>query len=117
MKKKILALLMTFTSLFLLTACSSTNQLNGTYHGQFELLGAKTTDTLKFDGDKVTEAATGGKAQTGTYTVDGERITIKFKQYQLTGDLAKDHKSFIITKANGLASVLKGTKYIREETK
>lgn len=114
MKKKILVLIMTFVSLFFLTACGS-KQLSGTYQGKFDFLGSKVTDILKFDGNTVTETSDGStKKQTGTYSIEDNKINIKLKDFKITGEITKNHKSFIVTDATGVASMLKGTKYTHQ---
>lgn len=69
--------------------------LSGSYTSKMSFLGmAVGSDTMVFDGNKVTEKSNGDK---GTYKIDGDKLIITFDGQDYRGNLAKDKKSFDMT--------------------
>ncbi|KRL94093.1 hypothetical protein ACUIJQ_03410 [Levilactobacillus hammesii] len=85
--------------------------LSGKYSHTSTFLLSKSTDTLKFDGDKVTEYSDGEKIHTGTYTLKKDDLDMKISGYHMHATLADDKKSFVINSADGLANLASGYKY------
>ncbi|KRL00516.1 hypothetical protein [Liquorilactobacillus capillatus] len=88
-------------------------QLDGKYSHTSTFLFITSTDTLKFDGDKVIEYADGKKTNSGTYKISGDKLEMKISGTNMTAKLADDKKSFVIKSAEGMSSLAKGFKYTK----
>lgn len=84
--------------------------ISGDYASKTTIFGVTSSDTLVFDGKKVSEKDTDNK---GTYEISGDTLKMKFGDYTITAKLAKDHQSFTITNASGVAGLLAGKKYTK----
>lgn len=94
MKKKIIIGVMALLSFVVLAGCSS-NKLSGTYNGTINLLLVQVEGSYTFEGDKVTEKAEGEVQDKGTYKIEDNKLTMKFKNDRtLTATLSEDKKSF-----------------------
>ncbi len=89
--------------------------LTGEYSHKTNLLLFSSTDTLKFDGDKVIEYTDGKKAQSGTYTISGSELKMTIAKYNMTAKLSDDKQSFVVESADGLASLTEGFKYTKTD--
>jgi len=85
--------------------------LSGKYSHTTTFLLSVSTDTLKFDGDKVIEYADGEKIHTGTYKIDKDQLNMKIGGYNMNATLSDDKKTFVINSADGLANLTSGYKY------
>ena len=74
--KKIVSLLLIATLLLALAACGSKDALAGTWTGD---LGADGTVTWTFDGSGKVKFDNGFSKQDGTYTIDGDQVTIQLE--------------------------------------
>ncbi len=87
-------------------------KLTGSYSTTVTVLVATSKDTLKFTRDnKVVEYSDGEKTNTGTYKIDGDQLTFKLGKTDLSAKLAKDHQTFKIESASGMAGFSKGLVY------
>lgn len=87
--------------------------LAGKYSHTTTFLFISTTDTLKFDGDKVIEYADGKQTNSGTYKIAGDKLEMKISGMNMTAKLADDKKSFVIKTAEGMSSLAEGFKYTK----
>lgn len=87
--------------------------LDGKYSHTVTLLFISSTDTLKFDGDRVIEYADGKKTNSGTYKISGDELKMRINGINMTAKLSDDKKSFVIKSADGIASLAKGFKYTK----
>ncbi|AND73702.1 hypothetical protein A6P53_06955 [Enterococcus hirae] len=92
---------------------NNSKKLNGKYTAKVHLLLMESESTLIFNGDTVTEN-TSGKKNRGTYEISGDQLQIELGDYNMTAELSKDKKSFVIESAEGLAGLANGTKYTKE---
>lgn len=88
--------------------------LSGSYSHTINAFFTKSTDTLKFKGDKVTEYADGEKMNTGTYKIKNNQLTVKFGRFQMNAALSDNKKSFVITSATGASDLASGFKYTKK---
>ncbi|TMT02152.1 hypothetical protein FD690_02200 [Apilactobacillus kunkeei] len=92
------------------------NQLSGSYTATINAGFMTSKDTMKFDGNTVTELRKYGKDIKSTYSIDGNNITFKFNDGTVGhAKLSDDRKSFKITSAEGLAALGTGIKYTKDE--
>ncbi|GAJ26838.1 hypothetical protein JCM15457_1789 [Liquorilactobacillus sucicola DSM 21376 = JCM 15457] len=87
--------------------------LDGEYSHTTTFLFISSTDTLKFDGDKVIEYADGKKTNSGTYKISGDELKMKINGVNMAAKLSDDKKSFVVKSADGIASLAKGFKYTK----
>lgn len=91
-------------------------ELSGSYTATIGAGFFSSKDTMKFDGDTVTELRKSGKNIKSTYSIDGDDITFKFSDgTKAHAKLSDDGKSFKITSAEGLAALGEGLKYTKDE--
>ncbi|EPN9407226.1 hypothetical protein ACT47E_002261 [Enterococcus faecalis] len=114
MKKKCTLLVFALISFMMLSACGS-KKLSGEYTTTINLIFAETTNTLTFNGDKVTEKQDGEVTNEGTYSISDDQLEIKLGDYQMTAKLSEDKKSFTIESSDVLGGVGKGLKYTKED--
>lgn len=88
--------------------------LSGSYSHTINAIILKSTDTLKFDGDKVTEYTDGEKMNTGTYKIKGDQLSVKFGRFHINATLSDNKKSFVITSATGASDLASGFKYTKK---
>ena len=74
--KKIIALLLALSLILALAACGSKDALAGTWTGD---LGADGTVTWTFDGKGKVKFDNTFSKQDGTYTIDGDQVTIQLE--------------------------------------
>ncbi|CAK1248153.1 hypothetical protein [Fructobacillus fructosus] len=67
--------------------------LSGSYKAEVNLVLTSATDTMTFDGDKVTEK-NDGATNKGTYSIKGDQVTVKLDGESYTGKLSSDRSSF-----------------------
>lgn len=92
------------------------NQLSGSYTATINAGFMTSKDTMKFDGNTVTELRKYGKDIKSTYSIDGNNITFKFNDGTVGhAKLSDDRNSFKITSAEGLAALGTGIKYTKDE--
>lgn len=104
MQKRIISIIVIFSFLFVLTACSQTNKLKGTYTLESSgILGklASATRTMKsitFKGEDVTIDVGKGVTLTGTFTFDGSTVIISLAEgvSELSGEVSSDKKTIKI---------------------
>lgn len=91
--------------------------LTGEYSHTTNLILVSSTDTLKFDGDKVIEYSDGEKTHSGTYTISGNELKMTIDSYNMTAKLSDDKQSFVVESADGLATLTEGFKYTKSDKK
>ncbi|MGM0112527.1 hypothetical protein [Enterococcus sp. DIV0187] len=114
MKKKFTLVLFTLVSLVMLSACGA-KKLSGEYTTTINLIFEETTNTLTFDGDKVTEKQDGEPTNEGTYSISDNQLEIELGDYHMTAKLSEDKKSFTIESSDVLGGIGKGLKYTKED--
>lgn len=85
--------------------------LQGKYSHTTDMFLVTSTDTLTFDGNKVTEYTDGHKINTGTYKLSGQKLKIKINGYSMIAVLSDDEKNFTVESASGIAGLTKGFEY------
>ncbi|MDU5337163.1 hypothetical protein ACWY2R_15895 [Enterococcus avium] len=93
---------------------NNSKKLKGEYTAKVHLLLMESESSLIFDGDTVTENTNGKEKNKGIYEISGDQLQIKLGDYNMTAELSKDKKSFVIKSAEGLAGLANGTKYTKE---
>ena len=101
MKKKCTFVVFALVSFMMLSACSS-KKLSGEYTTTINLIFAETTNTLTFNGDKVTEKQDGELTNKGTYSISDNQLEIELGDYHITAKLSEDKKSFTIESSDVL---------------
>ena len=96
---------------------NNSKKISGEYTAKIHLLLMESESTLSFEGNTVTEIADGEETNVGTYEISDDQLQIKLGDYNMTAELSKDKKSFVIKSAEGLASLANGTKYTKKEGK
>lgn len=100
--RRLLCLCMALVLLsLLLTACGD-SKLSGTYYSADGI-----SQTFTFKGDTVTMSAFGINA-TGTYTIDGDRITISYSLFGIAYDWQQSFSK------SGDSIYIGGTQFIKE---
>ena len=74
--KKLVAMLLAVVMIFALAACGSKDALAGTWTGD---LGLDGTVTWTFDGSGKVKFENEFAKQSGTYTIEGDQVTIKLE--------------------------------------
>lgn len=116
MKKKpvIIIAVIAIISVIGFSLYNNSKKLNGEYTAKIHLLLMESESTLTFEGNTVTENSNGKEKNKGTYEISGDQLQIKLGDYNMTAELSKDKKSFVIKSAEGLAGLANGTKYTKE---
>ncbi|MCT4388704.1 MAG: hypothetical protein ABF754_06250 [Leuconostoc pseudomesenteroides] len=89
--------------------------LQGKYSHTTDMFLVTSTDTLRFDGSKVTEYTDGRKTNTGTYKLSGQKLEIEINGYSMIANLSDDKKTFTVESATGIADLAKGYKYTKSD--
>ncbi|QEA59602.1 hypothetical protein FGL74_07745 [Leuconostoc koreense] len=87
--------------------------LQGKYSHTTNMFLVTSTDTLEFNGNKVTEYTDGRKTNIGTYKLSDKTLEIKINGYSMTANLSNDKKSFTVKSASGVAELAKGFEYTK----
>lgn len=114
MKKKVTLVLFALISFTMLSACGA-KKLSGEYTTTINLLFAETTNTLTFDGDKVTEKQDGELTNEGTYSISDNQLDIELGGSHMTAKLSEDKKSFTIESSDVLGGIGEGLKYTKKD--
>ncbi|MCT4488404.1 hypothetical protein [Levilactobacillus parabrevis] len=102
-----------FAVIIIVVVMAMPKHLSGKYSHTTTFLLSKSTDTLKFDGDKVIEYSDGEKVNAGTYKIDKDQLNMKIAGYNMNATLSDDKESFVINSADGLANLGSGYKYTK----
>ncbi len=104
--KKIVSLLLIVSMFLVLAACGSKDALAGTWTGD---LGADGTITWTFDGNGKVKFENEFSKQDGTYTIDGDQVTIQLELWDeaQTFTFSVDGSSLTMNENSGIG--LSGT--------
>ncbi|MGM0167992.1 hypothetical protein IGI39_003004 [Enterococcus sp. AZ135] len=114
MKKNLFLIATMLFILVGLTACGK-NTLKGDYTTKINVLFSETTNTLTFEGNKVTEKQDGRITNEGKYKLSDNQLEITLGDYHMTAELAEDKQSFTIKSSDVLGGVGNGLKYTKED--
>ncbi|MGL9729616.1 hypothetical protein [Enterococcus sp. DIV0756] len=117
MKKKpiIIIAVIVIVSIIGFSLYNNSKKLNGEYTAKIHVLFMESTSTLSFEGNTVTEISKGKEKNKGTYEISESKLEMKLGDYNITAELSKDKKSFVIQSAEGLVGLTNGTKFEKED--
>ena len=93
---------------------SRPKRLSGTYSHTTDLLIAKSTDRLTFEGNQVIENEGQDYENQGTYQIKGDQLKMTIKGSTLSATLSSDKNSFTVNSSSGLEGLLAGTTYKKD---
>lgn len=109
MVKRLVSLAVALVMVMSLVACGCEKGIVGTWSSESEFLGQKITSSYTFNEDGTYESAIIGIKQTGTYTIEGDKMTIKFNSsvgvMTETYTFAVDGDELKLTMQNGNTAV------------
>lgn len=109
MKKKLTFGMVIIFGMMLLVGCGG-KSLKGEYSTEINLILVKSTHTLDFKGQTVTEIQDGKELSKGTYKMVDNQLEIELENYTMTAELSEDKKSFVVQSTDGLGARLEYTK-------